>query len=146
MILLLSVLLSRWSWYSFHSQLHDHRSESLPDVFIIPVLCRELCDVKSLFLGVSRRTTVHVLGDVEQIALDSGTGRGLRAMARVAVIALVVLVLCIYLLANAQEFEGPAISSASCSNAPLYLFLLPPPPPPPPLPPSLLSFLLSRRS
>jgi hypothetical protein len=31
-------------------------------------------------------------------------------MARIAVVALVVLVLCIYLLANAQEFEGPAIS------------------------------------
>jgi hypothetical protein len=61
--------------------------------------------MKGLFLGVSWRTAVHILGDVEQVALDPRTRWGLRAMARVAVVALVVILLCVYLLANIQDLK-----------------------------------------
>jgi hypothetical protein len=61
--------------------------------------------MKGLFLGVSWRTTIHILGDVEQVALDPRARWGLRAMARVAVVALVVLFLCAYLLANIQDLK-----------------------------------------
>jgi hypothetical protein len=47
------------------SQFQYHRSEGLPDIFIIPVLSGELCDMESLLLGVSWRTAVEVLSNVE---------------------------------------------------------------------------------
>ena len=48
-----------------HSQLHDDGSKSLPDVFVLPVLCGKFCDMMSLFLGISGRTAVQVLGNIE---------------------------------------------------------------------------------
>jgi hypothetical protein len=61
--------------------------------------------MKGLFLGVSWRTAVHILSDVEQVPLDSRARWGLGAMARVAVVTLVVLLLCAYLLANIQDLK-----------------------------------------
>jgi putative effector of murein hydrolase len=62
--------------------------------------------MKGLFLGVSGWTAVHVLGDVEQIALDPRTRRGLGAMAWVAVVALVVLVLCCISFSQCSRIRG----------------------------------------
>lgn len=73
-------------------QLHHHRCERLPYVFIFPVLCCELCDMDGVFLDVSWRAAVHVFGDLEQIALDSCARWGLRAVARVTVLAAFVVV------------------------------------------------------
>jgi hypothetical protein len=69
------------------------------------VLRSEFRDMKGLFLGISWRTTVHILGDVEQVALDPRARWGLRAMARVAVVTLVILLLCVYLLAIIQDLK-----------------------------------------
>ena len=46
-----------------------------------------------VFLDVPWRTAVHVFGDLEQVALDSCARWGFRAVARVTVVAFVVVVL-----------------------------------------------------